>query len=280
MADRTSSFPPEPDVDDVCALPLVRRVAALLDQEPDDWRVGMALPRGWEFILFGATTRQSELAHDGHSLPPPPFADGQPTKVMLGGRRFRFHAPIPVGAAVRRSSMIAAVNRKEGRAGAMTIVTRLYRTTLAAGGALAMEEEEDMVYRAVDQGVSRKGAEAAPPPTSRPADAECPYRADETMLFRYSALGNNAHRIHYDQRFATEVEGWPGLVVNGGLTSLMLVELFRAHVGREPVSIATRMMRPLFCGSSNMLRIAAVGDGWRAWAENERGEEAGEAMIA
>jgi 3-methylfumaryl-CoA hydratase len=271
-------FTAEPTAHDICALPLVRRIAAMLDQDADRWREGMPLPRGWEFVLFAPVVRQSDLRADGHHLSEPDLGTGAPLKVMLGGRRFRFGEPLPIGAHLTRTSEIVSVDRKEGRAGTLTIVTRRHRILLDASGAMTMEEEEDMVYRAVEAGVARK-TESAPPPAT-PADAERPYCPDEPLLFRYSALGNNAHRIHYDQPFATQQEGYPALVVNGGLTALMLVEMFRAHAGREPRSISTRMLRPLFCGSRNRIRIVADGGSARVWAENAQGEVAAEAIIA
>lgn len=260
---------------DVCSLTLVRRVAALLDRDPMAWEEGFALPRGWEFILFTPVTPQSQLRPDGHHYRDPSAPDGG-TRVVLGGRRVRYDGGIPIGARVTRTSEVVGETVKDG--GRLRIVTRRHKTFIAGGTKPVIVEDEDMIYRPVAP--PSDGAKAAAP-RPLPDGPRRPYRADETMLFRYSVLTNNAHRIHYDAPFAREVEGYPAPVVNGGLTALMLVETFRTEAGRSPSSVTTRMMRPLFCGDVNRIGWTPGSDGeWRIWAETPDGQMAAEARIA
>lgn len=265
----------ERELNDVCALPLVRRVAALLDLDPYVWREGMALPFGWDFVLFAPVTPQSHLRPDGHHLFEPTASEGPTTKAMLGGRRFRYVQPVTIGAPVSRLCVGNEVKHREGRAGPLTIVTRRHHILIGEEGRIAIEEEEDMVYRPSDAVVPA----AAPSACARQSLADRVYLPDEAMLFRYSALTNNAHRIHYDLAFAHQVEGYPALVVNGGLTALLLVEMFRSFTGEEPTSSRYQMMRPLFCNRPVRIRIDRATDGYRIWAENEIGQLAAEAII-
>ena len=149
------------------------------------------------------------------------------------------------------------------------------RHEIEVDGVAVLTEEQDFVLL--------EAGRPAPAPTPaapvKPGPAGTPFIADETMLLRFCALTFNTHRIHYDHPYATVVEGYPALVVNGSLTTLMLTELFRARAGREPVSLTTRNLRPLFCGRVNTLH-ASQGDPWPVWAEDDAGVPALEAWIA
>ena len=160
----------------------------------------------WHWLYFLPLHRQSELGPDGHAkrggfLPPVPL----PRRMWAGGR-FDFRRPLRVGDAIRRTSTIADVSLKEGRTGPLVFV--LVRHEVATGEGVALVEEHDIVYRDLPE-----AGEAAPAP--RPARADAAWRRDihpdDVLLFRYSALTFNGHRIHYDRRYVTEVEGYPGL---------------------------------------------------------------------
>ena len=103
---------------------------------------------------------------------------------------------------------------------------------------------------------------------------------DETLLFRYSAITFNPHRIHYDYPYATSQEGYPALVVNGGIASILVLELFKSAAGRDPTSVTARNVAPLFCGRELHLYGLNEGSAWRMWAENDDHELALEASIA
>ena len=163
---------------------------------------------------------------------------------------------------------------KQGRSGRFAIVTIEHR--VFAGG-LALVEEQDYVMREPDRGGS-----AATPPTAapRPAAAERRLVPDETLLLRYCAVTFNAHRIHYDQVYATGVEGYPALVVNGGIPILALLELFRAEAGCEPARAVLRNLAPLFCGRAVRLCAQPAEEGWQLWAEDDAGRLAVEMTVA
>lgn len=253
------------------SLILARRLAALLGSAPDLLSEGDPLPRGWECILFTPAVVQSELRLDGHHYRPGGVdADAS---LVFGGRRIRFHDDVVIGAQVRRHCTGFETREVVGRAGASTIQTRRFLVSGDDGREL-YEEEEDMIYRPTKgHGSERRDpAPAKPAPNSLKAFAEIAYAPSETMLFRYSAIGFNTHRIHYDLPYARENEGHRHLVVNGGLTTLMMVEFYKSTFRKSPKSIATKLMRPLYCGDEAVIKIAE-GDGiHHAWVENAAGE--------
>lgn len=254
--------------EDCCTGTTLRRMAAMLDRVPPDTGI---LPRGWHVALFAPDPAQSALRPDGYAGVGVPLPDTDLPRLMFGGRRTCFLGDIPVGRAlVRRSRLLSAVP-KDGRSGRMMIAT--VRHEIEAEGTAVLTEEQDFV-------LLEAGRPAPPAATEEatPRAGGVPFLADEAMLLRFCALTFNTHRIHYDHPYATGVEGYPALVVNGSLTTLMLTELFRARAGREPVSLSTRNLRPLFCGRANALH-ATEGDPWRVWAEDDTGAPALEARI-
>ncbi|HTQ01643.1 MAG TPA: hypothetical protein VMN56_20165 [Casimicrobiaceae bacterium] len=267
-------------MDDVCALPLVHRVAATLDLDPARYRNGDPLPRGWHVCLFTVPTRQSLLRPDGAAGLGVTLPDVGLPRLMIGGRRIRFTGDIPIGAAVRRESRRKAVVAKEGRSGRFVIVTIRHDVYVQGETVAVIEEEQDYVMR--------EAADPAPPAPPK-TDREAPPRRepvasrtvipDETLLFRYSAITFNPHRIHYDYPYATAKEGYPALVVNGGIASVMLLELFRAAAAREPRSVTARNVAPLFCGRPLHLRGARDGTSWTLWAEDDDNKVALEALV-
>lgn len=261
--------------DDVCALPLARRFAAMLDRDPAEVRAGEPLPRGWHVLLFNVPTRQSQLRPDGAaglgvSLP----EIGLP-RLMLGGRQVRFTGDIPIGASVRRESRQGEVQLKEGRSGRFALVKVEHRIFVQGCGEPVVIENNDYVLREANGAAS---AAVAPPPAGATAAPALPASAlsrtivpDERLLFRYSAITDNPHRIHYDQPYATGTEGYPALVVNGSIPAMFLLELFRSAAGREPLSFASRNMAPMFCGRTLRLNALQDGDSWRLWSQDDQG---------
>ena len=230
----------ESDIDYV-TVPAVHRLAATLDRDDPMPKMGDPLPVGWHQILFPRVVRHSQIGADGHPqrgdfLPPVPLP-----RRMFAGKRTTFHADLQVGDTVRRDSVIQEVNIKQGRTGTMVFVT--VKTELASPRGLALTEEQDIVYREAP-------APGAPPQPPQPAPGKAVWSRvvtpDPVMLFRYSALTFNGHRIHYDLPYVTQVEGYPGLVMNGGLTTLLVFELARAHAPTPIRHIASRNVRALF----------------------------------
>lgn len=224
--------------DTVTAAP-VRMLRATLDMPPD---IDTAeLPPLWHWLYFLPSARQSELGPDGHPrrggfLPPVSL----PRRMWAGGQ-LEFFSPLRIGDEVRRVSTIDDVQSKTGRTGELCFVRVRHEVSSPRG--LALREFHDIVYRPEPvPGAAEPAYEAAPP--SVLARRVVP---DDTLLFRYSALTFNGHRIHYDRRYVTQVEGYPGLVVHGPLLATLLAGLAgRQFVGRESAAFSFRALKPVF----------------------------------
>jgi len=248
---------------DHVTLPAIERLAATLDRADPAPRMGDVLPRGWYSILFPRVVRQSEIGADGHPkrgdfLPPVPLP-----RRMFAGRRTSFHSDLRIGDEVRKDSAIASVEAKQGRQGPMVFVT--VRAEISSPRGLAIVEEQDIVYRGEPD---PNAPPAAPQPAPGTALWSSSITPDEVMLFRYSALTFNGHRIHYDHPYVTRVEGYPGLVMNGGLTTLLLYELARERARGPVAAMHSRNVRPLFANRPIALCGEPAADGKTAalWA--------------
>jgi len=260
--------------DTVTPTPL-EALAATLDIDAPRPRAGDAVPPLWHWLFFLELHRQSELAPDGHAklggfLPPVPLP-----RRMWAGSRFEFPGPLLVGGTYSRTSRIADVQQKQGRSGSLIFV--LIRHEIGNAGGIALTEEQDLVYRALPG-----PADAAPALRPPPAGAkwERLVRPDDVLLFRYSALTFNAHRIHYDRRFATESEGYPGLVVHGPLIATLLLDLLRRQIpGAQVRGFEFRAVSPLFDTAPFALYGKPESDAASVslWATNPEGRLA---MIA
>jgi 3-methylfumaryl-CoA hydratase len=220
----------------------IAALSATLDIETRPPRAGDALPPLWHWLYFLGLHRQSQLGSDGLAsrggfLPPVPL----PRRMWAGGR-LEFARAMRVGETYKRTSRIADVQHKEGRTGPLVFVVARHEIGNADG--IAIAEEQDIVYR--DQ--AKRGE---PAPAARPAPAGAAWgravQPDEVLLFRYSALTFNGHRIHYDRRYATETEGYPGLVVHGPLIATLLLDLLRRQMPQAQVArLEFRAASPLF----------------------------------
>ncbi len=241
-------------------------MSAMLDYELTP-QAGDPLPPGWHWMFFPEMARHSVLSPDGHAprgdfLPPVELP-----RRMWGGNRLRFFGPIPIGQELRRESEILSVRSKEGRSGKLALVT--IRHSYFEHEALAMEEEHDIVYRPAANGENQ-----SPPgqvPTS-PADWSKEVVPDAVLLFRYSALTFNGHRIHYDMPYVRDVEGYPGLVVHGPLTATLLMESARERYPEELFETAVvRAHRPLFAGNKLVVQGSQIESGVQMWALDPEG---------
>jgi 3-methylfumaryl-CoA hydratase len=251
-------------LDDVIAADRVAAMAATLDRDRAP-APGETLPPGWHWLYFNGAARQGELGPDGHPrrggfLPPVPL----PRRMWAGGR-INVAAGLKVGETARRESRIASVEAKRGRSGDLVFVTVQHRIHGAAG--LALEEEHDIVYRSPP-------AAGAPPPQPEPAPGGAVWRRevrpDPVLLFRYSALTFNGHRIHYDQPYVTAVEGYPGLVVHGPLIATLLLDLLALEAPQARLRrFEFRARSPLFDTAPFHVNGAAdLGAGTaQLWAE-------------
>jgi 3-methylfumaryl-CoA hydratase len=219
-------------------------LAALLDSEQLPVPAGEVPPLG-HWLYFLDYPRQSQLGPDGHArrgdfLPPVPL----PRRMWAGGR-FEFMRPLRVGERVRRRTVIGDVTHKQGRSGDLVFVRVDHEISGEEGPAL--REAHDIVYRSPPSPKSAADSAAAAASEDEPADWRREIHPDPVMLFRYSALTFNSHRIHYDREYCREAEGYPGLVVHGPLTGTLLVDLFlRENPGARVRAYSFRALRPLF----------------------------------
>lgn len=268
----------EEDLDVAAPAPL-RGLAATLDHDTPPWRAGEVPPLG-HWLWFLPQAPQRDLAADGHPhrggfLPPVPL----PRRMWAGGT-LAFHDPIRSGEAVRRVSRIADVTHKAGRSGDLVFVRVTHEISTARG--LAVREDHDIVYRAAPQPgeAAAQPGEAAGERATETAAWRRPVTGDPVLLFRFSALTFNGHRIHYDRGYCTDVEGYPGLVVHGPLMATLLVDLFlRNHPGARVTGFRFRALRPVFDIHPFVVCGAPRPGGATLWIEDHQGYTAMRAAL-
>ncbi|MDR6832536.1 MULTISPECIES: MaoC family dehydratase N-terminal domain-containing protein [unclassified Sphingopyxis] len=250
-------------------------LAALLDH---DTAPPETVPPLGHWLYFLPCARQSAIGDDGHPrrdddglLPPVPL----PRRMWAGGR-VEFLAPIAVGAALTRVTTIAAIRAKCGASGDLLFVTLQH--DIAADGTPAIREEQDLVYRAPAAALAP--AVSPTPVEPEPADAVRRVTSDPVLLFRYSALTFNAHRIHYDRDYARNVEGYSGLVVQGPLIATLLIDHARREMpGLTPARFSFRAEAPLIDGAPFDLCLTRQGGGARLWTRDASGRPTMQAEV-
>ncbi|MGV6875596.1 FAS1-like dehydratase domain-containing protein [Pseudochelatococcus sp. B33] len=255
----------------------VEALAATLDLEAVPGGGG-TVPPGWHWLFFNPFVRRGLVGPDGHPKRGGFLPDVKLPRRMWAGGRLIYHAPLPMGPTVARNSEIADVTVKDGSAGTLVFVT--VRHTIVHDGTVFIEEEQDIVYR--DAPVP--GA-AKPRPSPAPEGAEWSeaVQPDPVLLFRYSALTSNGHRIHYDQPYATQEEGYPERVVHGPLIATLLQGLAARSRPQARLSrFEFRAMAPLFVDRGFHIEAAKreSGDGLSLWAKGPDGELAMRAEAA
>jgi 3-methylfumaryl-CoA hydratase len=249
----------------------VKALNATLDHPAMAGVLGTPLPPLWDWLYFLPLHRQSEIGADGHAkrggfLPPVPLP-----RRMWAGSQFEFRSPVLVGDEVERTSTIANVTEKTGRTGKLLFVK--VRHELRCNGAPdpAIVEYHDIVYREAKQ-----ATDVEPPPVAAPTGApwQLEIVPDDVLLFRYSALTFNGHRIHYDRQYVTQVEGYPGLIVHGPLIATLLMDQIRRHLpGAEVASFSFKAVRPTFDLHPFRVNGAPQSDGKtvKLWAQDHEG---------
>jgi len=243
----------------------VQGLQALLDAPPLPDRDAL-LPELAHWCYFAPMVPQARIGDDGHPqrggfLPPVALP-----RRMWAGSELTFGRPVPLGARLRKTAEIADISEKQGQTGMMVFVRLRNLYALADDGTPCIEEMQTLVYR-------DDPAADAPRPAARPApgDAEWsrPCRPDEAMLFRFSAVTFNAHRIHYDHPYATGVEGYDGLVVQGQLLATLML---RAMPARPVAAFSFRALQPVFAGEEIRAegRLGADGE-VETWIADARG---------
>ncbi|MBE1527257.1 3-methylfumaryl-CoA hydratase [Sphingopyxis sp. OAS728] len=264
--------------EDVATAAPLAGLAALLDHDVTPWVSGEVPPLG-HWLYFLPTAPQSEIGADGHPrrdgeglLPPVPLP-----RRMWAGSRIEFLAPIAVGAALSRVTTIDAIKPKRGASGDLLFVT--LRHDIAADGVAAIREEQDIVFREPAPMIPATAAAPLAPPEPDPADAVRSVSPDPVLLFRYSALTFNAHRIHYDRDYARDVEGYAGLVVHGPLIATLLMD-HALRAGLSPRCFDFRAEAPLIDGAPFDLCLAHDDGGTRMWARDATGRATMRAKLS
>ncbi len=215
----------------------VARLASCLDVDPAVLDHGL-LPALWHWVLFHPEVSTAGLGVDGHPRRRVEM-DEFPQRMWVGGR-VHVTRPLRIGVDAERVSSVARAEMKDGNAGRFWLVTVAH--TIEQEGAACIEEEQDLVFRTAGS-LAPVGRDADAPPGGDWIEQRV---ADPKLLFRFSAVTANAHRIHYDHPYATEVEGYPDLVVHGPLTAILLAELARARRGRDAREVSYRARAPHF----------------------------------
>ena len=263
--------------DDIVTSTPARALAATLDRE-GDFAPGDPLPPPWHWLYFLTMSPLADVGPDGHPkrggfMPPVPLP-----RRMWAGSRMEFFAPLRVGDAIRRVSTIAGVSAKEGRSGSLVFVNVRHEIANANGPLLI--DEHNVVYRDLPRpGESAPLAKMAPPDHAWAREV----RPDPVLLFRYSALTFNSHRIHYDHPYVTAVEGYPGLVVHGPLLATLLLDLLlREQPHAEVTRFEFRALRPLFDTAPFAVCGRPESDGHEValWAKDADGRLCMEATAA
>jgi len=246
-------------------------LSATLDGPPERPPRGTPLPPLWHWLFFLPLHGQSDLGPDGHAkrggfLPPVPLP-----RRMWAGSQLAFNERLRIGDDIERISTIESVVEKSGRTGPLVFVRVRHDIRRNGASEIALTEYHDIVYREAP-----KPGDAAPAPKRAPEAAAWQRRwvPDDVLLFRYSALNFNGHRIHYDRRYVTQVEGYPGLIVHGPLLATLLLELVRERLpDGEVVGYEFRAIRPVFdldafdvCGEPQ-----ADGKTVRLWTRDHEG---------
>lgn len=233
---------------------VVAAVHATLDGQGDAPIAGDEMPALWHWYAFPPTASMEELGADGHPklggfLPPVPLE-----RRMWAAGKLQFYAPLHVGEALTKKSQITAIKEIDGAAGPMVFVTVQHDIHSAKG--LCVSETQDIVYL-------RIAPEFTPPPKREPPRENLVVQrgilVSEALLFRYSAITFNAHRIHYDQPYARDVERYPGLVVHGPLQANLLIAAATKWKGRAPSQFQFRGVHPMFHQDDVQL-LATKGD--------------------
>ena len=257
-------------VDDEVTLPAVRRMAAMLDLDPMAFDHGTVIPPHWYSMFFTPNARRSQIGHDGHPrkgdfLPPIPLP-----RRMFVGRSVTFPGDLRVGDRATKRSEIAGITQKQGRSG--TLVFLKVRHTIEVNGQPAVIEMQEVVYR--DAPSDAAGAKAAAPSLVPEGAAwSADYEMDPVLVYRYSALTWNGHRIHYDADYARREEGYPGCVMNGALTLHLVIEEALARAGgRRLTGLSAKLVKPLFVGGQLKVAGSVADQGTvQAWAGDEAG---------
>lgn len=254
-------------------------LSATLNQDRREYVEGDILPPGWHWLYFLEAPEMSQLGYDGHAA----LGDFMPPvalpKRMWAGSRIKFHSPLLIGETIIKTSVIKSIIRKSGSTGELCFVTVNHR--LFSRSTLKLEEDQDIVYR----GNTPSNAPEKPSlPAPEDADHSIIIQPTSTLLFRYSALTFNGHRIHYDLDFCQRVEGYPALVVHAPLTATLMLELVQSCYrdithNQHFTEFNLKAVSPLFNDAPFSIHLKELEGYCKIWASNVDGNTAMSATL-
>jgi 3-methylfumaryl-CoA hydratase len=250
----------------------MRRIAAMLGLPGLDWSMGDPVPFGWHFPLLGAETFRATLRADGFPGLGIAFPDIDSKRLVATGRTVENMSRLCLGQELERTSRIVAITPKSTAQGLITFVTVEHAFRDLLGQTPILQEKQTFLL------LESLFAVPQTPPTTATHTIIKTITPDDTMLFQFSSLSFNSHKIHLDRDYARTVEGYPDLVVNGGLTTLFMTEIARAAFGENIKRLSVRNSAPLFCNrpihfaqsdQDGRHTILAIDDDGRIAAEME-----------
>jgi 3-methylfumaryl-CoA hydratase len=255
---------------ETCSLAMSRRIAVMVDVDPAHVLDGDPLPRGWHFPLLAGETPRSQLRTDGFPGLGVVMPQLDLPRLVLSRRTVEFLGDITIGDTLKRRSSIERMTRKGTDDDPVVIVDIDHRlSSIDTGEVLVHETQSYALLPPRSPSLPDRGL------TSRPGVRSGTVIApDDTLLFQYSALCFNSHRIHLDRRYAREVEGYPDLVVNGGLTTLLVTEHLRTERKVLPARLQLRYVAPLFCGNPMTIELDRSAAPYRLTVLDQLGAEA------
>ena len=264
-------------VEDEIGLSMVRRIAGMLDEDPGAYAAGTLLPPHWFGMFFPNITRQSDIGPDGHPnpgvvLPPIPLP-----RRMGAGRRVEIMGRLRAGLAATRTTEVVAITPKIARTGRIAILT--LRDVIESDGQVIATDETDAIYREMPP-PGQKSTVTPPVPAPDNAAWADEITLTEALVFRYSAVTWNAHRIHYDADYSRDEEGYPGTVQNGGLTMTLLSSAALKRAPGELKRFTVRLTRPVHVGDTIRLCGAAPVDGTvNCWVVDKDGAQCAQMAL-
>jgi 3-methylfumaryl-CoA hydratase len=271
VIERTELLAPEP----------ATALAGLLDVRVPDFEAGEGLPLMWHWLYLLERPRQRDLGEDGHpvrdAMPAPP---GPGRRRMWAGGSVRNLAALHVGEPATRRSRVLRTTEKDGRSGRLTFVTVGH--TILQRGAVVVEEQQEILYRDEVTGSVSSDAEVETRDRLEVGQGEWSVPVDPALLFRFSALTYNAHRIHYDRDYARAHEGYPGLVVHGPLQAMVMAEAARSRgVETRPGEVfGYRLVAPLYEGQGLVAGASEHDGGMRTTVRDDWGRRTAEGHIS
>ncbi|WP_315765142.1 MULTISPECIES: MaoC family dehydratase N-terminal domain-containing protein [unclassified Bradyrhizobium] len=250
---------------DIVTIGPLRGMAAMLGNSLPLMTAGEPIPPGWHWLYFLPSDPQTTLGLDGSAAAGDFLPAFEPSRRMWAGGSFEFHRPLRVGEHVERVSTVHGIDEKSGKQGRLVFVTLHHE--IFGETDRAVTEEQVLVFRSP----TSAGQRFADRPATLKADWSREIVPDPVLLFRFSALTFNAHRIHYDRPYAMEKEGYPGLVIHGPLQAILLLELLRSVSTRPVAGFKYRALRPIFDGAPFTVNAAQNGQDIQVWTADSAG---------